>query len=73
LDETKLELLIIPLYHVRKPGRNPRRSNGIPSTAKYRRKVNIWGGISFRGPTEFAVNKKDIKNTPLFALKIEIL
>ena len=29
----------------------PRYPNAIPCTEKFRQKVNMWGGISFKGPT----------------------
>ncbi len=52
VDETHVRLFEVPLYHVRQKGERP---DGIPSTSKMRLKINIWGGISFKGPTPFAV------------------
>ena len=50
--ECTVRLFEIPLYHVR-----PRtsRPQAFCRTSKLRLKVNIWGGISFNGATEFAV------------------
>lgn len=53
VDETTVRLDESPLYHHRKPSKHPR---SLPKTTKFRRKINIWGGISFKGPTLFAVN-----------------
>ena len=52
VDESTIRLLEIPLYHSRKKGSVPK---SIPQTSKRRLKLNVWGGISFRGPTPFAV------------------
>ena len=51
-DETTVRILEIPLYHSRKRGTNPAAHS---STAKIRAKINIWGGISYQGPTPFVV------------------
>ena len=42
----------LPLYHWRLPGNHP---EAIPCTIKDRKKVNVFGAISFKGPSEFAV------------------
>ena len=55
-NETMIPLWDLPIYHLRLPGSYPR---AIPSTTKYRKKVNIFGGISFKGPTEFNVNNDE--------------
>lgn len=52
VDETSIRLWDLPLYHVRLPSKKPLT---FPSTRKDRKKVNIWGGISYEGPTKFAV------------------
>ena len=52
VDETTVRSLEVPLYHVRQPGERP---EAICSTTKIRFKVNVWGGISFNGPTPFVV------------------
>ena len=52
LDETTVRLWDVPLYHWRQRSRYP---NSIPSTDKFRRKLNVWAGISFQGSTPFAV------------------
>ena len=52
LDETLIRLWDLPLYHCRLPRSYPR---AMPCTSKYRKKVNICGGISFKGPTPFMV------------------
>ena len=52
VDETMIKLWDLPLYHCRLRARYPR---GVPCTIKYRSKVNICGGISFKGPTPFLV------------------
>ena len=53
-DETMIRLWDLPLYHCRLPSSYP---EAIPCTTKYRKKVNICGGISFEGPTPFKVIK----------------
>jgi hypothetical protein len=52
VDETAVRLWDLPLYHWRIPKAHPK---GHPSTRKYLDKINVWGGISYQGPTEFAV------------------
>ena len=47
-----IRLFDLPLYHCRLPTSYP---ESIPNTTKYRQKVNIFGGISFEGPTTFKV------------------
>jgi hypothetical protein len=54
MDETTLRVLDLPLYHVREKGSVPER---IPNTGKIRHKLNVCGGISYAGPTEFAVSQ----------------
>jgi hypothetical protein len=53
-DETMIRLWDLPLYHCRLPSSYP---EAIPCTTKYRKKINICGGISFEGPTPFKVIK----------------
>ena len=50
VDETKICLNESYLYHWRYPKSRPKALN---KTNKFRKKINIWGGISFKGPTEF--------------------
>ena len=52
VDETTVRGLEIPLYHVRPRGERP---DAVSSTSKIRVKVNVCGGISFKGPTRFLV------------------
>ena len=52
LDETTVRLWECPLYHWRKTARYP---NTIPSTDKYRKKLNVWAEISCQRSTPFAV------------------
>ena len=51
-DESTVRVLEVPLYHLRKKSSRPET---IPHTAKARLKVNIWGAISYKGATPFAV------------------
>lgn len=51
-DESTVRVLEVPLYHLRKKNSRPQP---IPHTAKARLKMNIWGGISYKGATPFAV------------------
>jgi hypothetical protein len=53
VDETTVRSLEIPLYYVRPRAQRP---EAIPASGKIRFKVNVWGGISFKGPTPFIVN-----------------
>jgi hypothetical protein len=53
VDETTVRVLEVPLYHLRKRTSRP---EAIPHTAKQRLKINIWGGISYKGATPFAVS-----------------
>jgi hypothetical protein len=50
VDETKVVVSDVPIYHSRLPSSIP---EGVNVTDKIRKKVNIWGGISFKGPTRF--------------------
>jgi hypothetical protein len=52
VDETCIRLWDLPLYHWRLPKSYPQ---AIQSTRKNLGKVNVWGGFSFRGATDFAV------------------
>ncbi len=52
VDETTVKVMEIPLYHIRKRSSEP---EGVASTAKIRYKLNVWGGISCRGPSDFVV------------------
>ena len=56
VDETTVRVLEVPIYHLRKKNSRPET---IPHTAKQRLKVNIWGGISSKGATSFAVSLKN--------------
>ena len=52
VDETSIRISDKPLYHWRLPSSFP---EALPSTHKFSVKINVWGGISFKGTTEFAV------------------
>ena len=52
LDETMITLWDLPLYHWRLPGNYP---EAIPCTVKDRKKVNVFGAISFKGPSKFVI------------------
>ena len=52
VDESHVRILEVPLYHVRLPGERP---EAIPCSTKIRLKINVWGGISVKGATPFAV------------------
>ncbi len=52
VDESTVRILEIPLYHSRKRATRPAAHS---STSKIRAKINIWGGISYQGPTPFIV------------------
>ncbi len=52
VDETTSKLLDTPYYHHRLKSSAPKP---ILCSSKIRKKINIWGGISYYGPTEFAV------------------
>ena len=43
IDEAKIRLLEVPLYHWRKKSSNPVL---IHADNRYKAKINIWGGIS---------------------------
>ena len=51
-DETTVRVLEVPIYHVRLPSSRP---TAMPKSQKIRLKLNIWGGISFKGATPFVV------------------
>ena len=53
VDETSVRLWDLPLYHWRLRNKYPR---AIPMTEKYRGKLHVWGGMSFKGLTRFAVS-----------------
>ena len=53
VDETSIRNLEVPLYNSRLPSSYP---PAIESSSKYRTKVNLWAGISKRGPTNFFVS-----------------
>ena len=53
VDETMVRIGDAPLYHYRLPCEYP---DSLPCSSKFRQKVNVWGGISYKGATEFAVN-----------------
>lgn len=52
VDECSYKLNQIPLYHIRAPASRPER---LAVTRKNDVKINVWGGISIAGPTNFAV------------------
>jgi hypothetical protein len=52
LDETSVRLWDLPLYHWRLRSSRP---EAIPMTEKYRNKLHVWGGMSSKGLTRFAV------------------
>jgi hypothetical protein len=52
-DETAKWVFEIPLYQHRLPGERP---EAIQGSSSKKLKVNICGGITKRGPTDFAVN-----------------
>ncbi len=54
VDETSVRLWDLPLYHWRLQSSYP---EAIPMTEKYRNKLNVWGGFSYKGLTRFAVRK----------------
>ena len=58
-DETTIRILEIPIYHSRKKGQTPKAQC---SSAKIRMKVNVWGGISYEGPTSFVVRTFFLSN-----------
>ena len=68
IDETTIRLWDLPLYHWRLPTSTP---DTIPCTSKYRDKVNICGGISFKGATNFKLHK--LLNIILFKLSLHYL
>ena len=51
-EETMIRLWNLPLYHCRRRNSRP---EAIHCTSKYRKKVNVCGGISNKGPTPFKV------------------
>ena len=53
VDETTIRILEVSLYDIN--GRNSRPEDE-PCISKIRLKINIWGGISTRGPSPLAVN-----------------
>ena len=53
VDETSVRLWDLPLYHWRLRGSYPQ---AVPMTEKYRKKLHVWGGISHKGLTRFAVS-----------------
>ena len=54
VDETTVRMLEVPLYHSRRKSDRP---TAFPRSSKIRLKLNIWGGISYKGPTPFVVSK----------------
>lgn len=54
LDETMIRVFGVPFYHWRLKSSRPQPYSGLK---KFRDKLNIWGGISSKGPTDFAVKK----------------
>ena len=52
VDETSVRLWDLPLYHWRLRSTYP---NAIPVTEKFRNKLNVWGAMSHKGLSRFAV------------------
>lgn len=52
IDETMIKINEVPPYHIRLRSSRPQ---AIPCTTKYSIKLNVCGGISVKGLTEFAV------------------
>ena len=52
VDESAVRLIDIPKFHVRLKNSRPET---FPVTSKIRLKINVWGGISSKGPTPFIV------------------
>ena len=53
VDETSVRLWDLPLYHWRLRKTYP---DAIPMTEKYHRVLNVWGGMSYKELTRFAVS-----------------
>ncbi|RNA11758.1 hypothetical protein BpHYR1_040045 [Brachionus plicatilis] len=53
VDETMIRIFEKPRQHLRIPTSFPK---SLPSTSKFDCKLNIWGGISCNGPTQFSIN-----------------
>lgn len=53
VDETSVRLWDLPLYHWRLKNSYP---DAIPMTEKYRNKLNVWGGFSYKCLTRFAIS-----------------
>ena len=54
-DETMIRFFEVPIYHSRRTFPTRTTPVAVPSTSKHRLKVNICGGISSKGPTQFIV------------------
>ncbi len=54
VDETAVRLWDLPFYHWQLAKKYPEALLGM---GKHRKKVNVWGRISFKGRTPFAVKK----------------
>lgn len=52
VDETSIQTRRSGLYHNRRPSSRPRVAATKPRNVQT---LNIWGGISYEGTTEFAV------------------
>ena len=52
VDETTLIVFEKPRYQLRLPSSRP---EAVPCTSKWESKIHVWGGISFKGATDFAV------------------
>lgn len=50
VDETMVRVFQVPTHHSRRPCSRP---VAFSETDKFRAKVNVWGGISYRGATKF--------------------
>ncbi len=64
VDETTSKLLDTPHYHHRLKSSRP---ESVECTSKIRKKINVWGGISYQGPTQFAVTLISILNPFTFS------
>ncbi len=66
VDETSVRKGDIPIYHWRKAQTYP---EAFKCSDKFSGKVNVWGGISFKGASKFAVFFKKINFYDKFSIK----
>ena len=55
VDESAMRTYEFPLFHSRFPSTYP---DAVAIRSNVRIKINMWGGISFRGPTNFVAFEK---------------